>query len=277
MLTSEINPFVRFARKCEHGFTDNTFIAPDHRIFYCAGGNAEVYITGCKHRLSEGSVIYWPSGTEYRVICDKTAVITGCNFDFTQSCSSITVPVGPVRRSFDTCKTYENVHFEDSPLFNSHFVLHDAYMLGSRFLTLAEEYDGKQIYYAPKCSSILKEILIECLRLSETCHSSKSAKLAQDVLCYIRQNYSRSLSNTEIGEHFNYHPNYLNSLVIRHTGKSMHKYLLEYRINSAINLLQSRTLSVSEVAAMVGFPDIKHFSKAFKTVSGVSPSLFKTH
>lgn len=274
MLTGEINPFVRFSRKCEHGFTDRTFVAPDHRIFFCISGNADIYTNGERRHLAEGSVIYWHSGVRYRVVCDKIAVITGCNFDFTQACSDITIPVAPVLAETD-CKPYEPVFFDDSPLFNNPFVLHKEYVLADKFLELAEEYDDKQIYYSQKCSSILKGILIECLRSSEMGRSSKSAELAREVLAYIRQNYNHNLTNTQIGKHFMYHPNYLNSLVIKHTGKSMHKYLLEYRINSAISMLHSEAISVSEAAIRVGMPDIKHFSKVFKAVSGVSPSSFK--
>lgn len=274
MLTREINPFVRFARKCEHGFTDKTFVAPDHRIFCCVSGSADVYTGGERRHLAEGSVIYWQSGVEYRVVCDKSAVITGCNFDFTQACCDITVPVAPVFAE-TACKSYETVCFDDSTLFNNPFVLHREYVLTDKFLELAEEYDGKQIYYAQKCSSILKGILIECLRSFEMGHNSKSAELAGQVLGYIRQNYNQNLTNSQIGEHFKYHPNYLNSLVIKHTGKSMHKYLLEYRVNSAISMMHSEAISVSEAAIRVGMPDIKHFSKVFKAISGVSPSSFK--
>ena len=150
------------------------------------------------------------------------------------------------------------------------------FVLENRFLEIAEEYDNMQIYYAQKCSAILKDILISCLRFSETDHNSKSANLAQQILVYLRDNYTDNITNSDIGIHFKYHPNYLNSLVQLHTGKSMRRYLMEYRINKAINLLLSSELSITEIALLVGIPDIKHFSKTFKNITGFPPSVYRS-
>lgn len=273
MFISDINPYVRFARRSEHGFTEDTFVACDHRIFYCEEGAAEVYIEGVKYNISGGDIIYWKSGTNYRVICDRSAVITGCNFDFTQEHKDLSSPIGPVKSGEDIV-CLEDVSFEDTDVFDRSFIACKAYKIKNIFLAIADEYDRKQIYYAQKISAMLKEALIDSMRLVKNPHDSKSSRLAQDVLDYIRQNYYRKLTNEEIGLYFNYHPNYLNNLVVRHTGKSMHRYLLEYKMNTAVNLLQYDSLSVSEAAVRVGIPDIKHFSKLFKEIIGVSPSKF---
>ena len=275
MRIGDVNPFVRFARKCELGFKDGTFVAPDHRIFYCVGGKADVFIDNTQYNLSEGSVIYWPAGFRYRVVCGENANITGCNFDFFQDNAMMAVPIGPTLTESGECRSFEKLCFCDMPLFNAPFVLHNAFVLKNKFLKLADEFDRKQIYYALICSAFLKEILIGCIRFSQIGYSDKSAVLAMEVLEYIRENHCKNLTNAQIGEHFCYHPNYLNSLVVKCTGKSMHKYLMEYRISSAISLFQAGKHSVSEVAAAVGIPDIKHFSRVFKSISGVSPSQIK--
>ena len=56
---------------------------------------------------------------------------------------------------------------------------------------------------------------------------------------------------------------------------SLHKYVIGYRMNTAISLLQSTDYSISKTAEMVGMPDIKHFSKCFKNVTGNTPSYYK--
>lgn len=276
MLTNEINPFVRFSRKNETKFMPGFYVAKDHRIFYCVSGSGKVFVNDGQYDFKAGSVFYWPSGHCYKVVADsETTVITGCNFDFFQKYSNQLRPINPTEFINEDFKVLEKINFEDTNIFSSPFLLGGAYALERLFLEIAEEYDRKKIYYAQKCSSLLKEILIECIRMSEMNVSSKSESLAQEVLNYIRKNYSQNITNEKIGEFFNYHPNYLNSLVIKYTGKSMHKYLIEYRINSAIYLLQSQKISVSEAAQKVGISDIKHFSKLFKCVTGENPSKFK--
>jgi transcriptional regulator GlxA family with amidase domain len=63
--------------------------------------------------------------------------------------------------------------------------------------------------------------------------------------------------------------------MVAYTGLSLHRYLTRYRIDRAVDLLSTTTMSVSEVGAAVGFPDPSHFSKAFEKVIGHPPSAFR--
>ncbi len=59
------------------------------------------------------------------------------------------------------------------------------------------------------------------------------------------------------------------------TGLSPNQYLLGLRIRKAGELLQSTSLSMSEVAALAGFDSVYYFSKYFKKSTGISPSLYR--
>ena len=52
-------------------------------------------------------------------------------------------------------------------------------------------------------------------------------------------------------------------------------YLTELRINKSKELLCSDDLSVQDVAELVGYRDLKYFSRLFKKTTGVSPSDYK--
>ena len=80
-----------------------------------------------------------------------------------------------------------------------------------------------------------------------------------------------NISNSDIGQALSFHPNYLNRLMIKHTGRSLHQYLLYYRLTKALDRLQSTSLSVAEIAEKSGFTDTGHFTKAFKKQFGASP------
>lgn len=58
-------------------------------------------------------------------------------------------------------------------------------------------------------------------------------------------------------------------------GKSTMEYLKEQRLMTASDLLLKSDLPVSEVAYTVGFNDLSHFSKSFKSFFGKSPSEFQ--
>jgi AraC-like DNA-binding protein len=55
------------------------------------------------------------------------------------------------------------------------------------------------------------------------------------------------------------------------TGKTIHEYQHELRINKARELLQQQDQSVSDVANILGYSSISHFSTAFKKATGLKP------
>lgn len=274
MKLHEINPFVRYARREEKGFLPQQLLACDHRLFYLREGRIRLQVNGQVYSPEQGSLIYWRAGSPYLVTECENAQLIGCNFDFTQKHRQLSAPITPV-----ACDVFsgvlEKAEFTDCKGFQNVMILEKAYSLGDRLEQLVEEYEKRELYYAQICSAILKEILVTAVRLSETGHTGKSAQLAQEVLRYIRTHYREEITNGSIAAQFGYHPNYLNSLILQHTGTSMHRYLLNYRMNRAVELLQNTTLSITAVAEAVGLPDMQHFSKCFKKIVGYPPSYYK--
>lgn len=59
------------------------------------------------------------------------------------------------------------------------------------------------------------------------------------------------------------------------TGRSPHQYLIDLRLAEGAKLLRASRLSVKEIADRSGFPDPFHFSKIFRSKTGVSPQQFR--
>jgi len=55
------------------------------------------------------------------------------------------------------------------------------------------------------------------------------------------------------------------------TGKTIHEYQQSLRINEAKKLLQQEGRSVTDVANILGYSSISHFSTAFKKLTGMKP------
>ena len=67
---------------------------------------------------------------------------------------------------------------------------------------------------------------------------------------------------------------YLRTLFRRAMGISPREYVNGKRISYAISLLESRCLTVRQVAEQAGFADPKYFSTVFKKQTGVSPRAY---
>ncbi len=275
MTVLEINPYVRFARRREQKFLPGESVARDHRLFIVEKGSAWFYLDGQAYKLEKGDVIYWHAGVPYRVEAEPDTVISGCNFDFLWRAQTVLLPVSPAKATQQTEPVLEQADFSDTDMFQKVCVLHNTYGILSKLHELYEEYESKQIFYEQRCSALLKDVLVLCLRFYNGNQASSAAKITQEVLAYIKQHYPEDLTNEHFAKVFHYHPNHISQLIKGQTGHPLHRYIRIYRIYTALDLLQSTELSVAEIAEQVGIGDIHQFSKSFKQIIGTPPSSFR--
>ena len=81
---------------------------------------------------------------------------------------------------------------------------------------------------------------------------------------YIRLNFRENLTNEDIGKVFGYHPNYVNALLVKHTKMSLHQYVIDCKLNSAVQQLLTTDKSISEIADEINIPDTQYFARLFK-------------
>jgi AraC family transcriptional regulator len=58
-------------------------------------------------------------------------------------------------------------------------------------------------------------------------------------------------------------------------GTSPHKYIMNRRLQQALQLLVETELRLSEIASATGFADQSHFSRQFRKYVGVTPSSYR--
>ena len=61
------------------------------------------------------------------------------------------------------------------------------------------------------------------------------------------------------------------SVFKQQTGETFLKYLNRYRIDKAVELLETTNLKVYEVGEKVGITDYSYFTQLYRSVKGVSP------
>ena len=58
-------------------------------------------------------------------------------------------------------------------------------------------------------------------------------------------------------------------------GKSIHEFARSVRMGHARDLLEDRSMSIGQVAAMVGYANASHFARAFRNEFGITPKNFR--
>lgn len=103
---------------------------------------------------------------------------------------------------------------------------------------------------------------------------SKSHEI-DELAKYIRSNFSYNLTLDFLAQHMHLSREYLSRYFKKHMGKTISQYLLEVRIEKAKQMLRTTTHSISDICEYCGYSSISNFQKAFKKVTGVSPSLYR--
>lgn len=273
-------PFVRYVHYIElvPVFTTHQQVAYDHRIFYCVKGDYSISAGNILYSMSENSLLFVPSGTPYHLHPPKKNVLLiGINFDFMPENNSLTIPIAPTTdlSSFKEENQLEHFSFTDIQDFNKPFILNKQHNLFSLIQQMLDEYTTKRLFYNEKNSALLKQLLTTVARTLITDFSHAPKNTVDIVINYIQQNYKRHISNEDIGNDLNFHPNYLNRIMLIHTGKSLHKYLLSFRLTKALDLLQTTPMTVTEIAEETGFSDVQQFCKFFQAQTGSTPGSFR--
>lgn len=283
MLIDQITPFVRFAAEqdlshCWSG-DGKELIGYDHRIYYVLSGRGYIKIDGVRYELRPDTFLMWRAGTTYSYFSydNEPLICATCNFDFTNVATDLRIPIPPDRvKDFKRENLiHESVYFSDHRSFNDTIFIENASNIKRLMLKLVESYNTKLKFYILQCNNILQEILLSVAYKTDENIFSKNNELALSILDYIRLNYKNSPTNEEIGAKFGYHPNYINSLIVKHTGMSLHQYMIDCKLSYAMQLLLSSNKTIAEIAEEINIPDPQYFSRLFKKHFKNPPSSFR--
>ncbi len=270
----DLNPFVRFAR-VQKKLSRHSIVGVDHRIFFGVYGSCEIIVGDRAYCIEPNTFLFMRSGTPYQnTFNTDDMVLLAFNFDLFCKKENMGAPISYVRtRDYHPSMLIEQHLAEDmndlpEVIYLTNFCKKEI------FAEIVGEYSRKDIYYNERCGALLKDILICSLRAGRKGQNSLQKNKSELILSYVREHFNKPLTNASVAKQFSYHENYLNQLLKKETGYTLHQYLLEYRIKNAISLLQSGEYTVSEVAERVGFSKLFHFSECFKKLTGSRPSSF---
>ena len=116
-------------------------------------------------------------------------------------------------------------------------------------------------------SSVNRKTMVQSGKMRDT--------YIKEAISFIEMNYGRAISVEDIADFCNINRSYLNRLFKESTGKTLQNFLMYYRMNRAAELLKVSELTVNEIGKRCGYQNQLHFSRAFKTIFGLSPMQWK--
>ncbi len=124
--------------------------------------------------------------------------------------------------------------------------------------------------------SYVNRIIGQAIEIRDNIALNRYDSVIESVKDYICRNYSdEELAISSIAAYVNFSPNHLSMVFRQQTGQTLIKYLTDYRLNKAKEMLKCTSLRSSEISQKCGYKDPHYFSYLFKKTLGVTPTQYR--
>lgn len=140
------------------------------------------------------------------------------------------------------------------------------------FKKLDKVWSLKHRFYKIEALNIVYGILANLLETQNKYLPSDKAEKIRPALDFIAENYTKTITNDELAKLLGISTVYFRKLFTSIMGISPINYIQQFRIKKAKEMLNSDYSKISIISEAVGYPNIYHFSKMFKQITGYSPT-----
>lgn len=109
----------------------------------------------------------------------------------------------------------------------------------------------------------------------EELESAASSFIVKNALAFIEANYAERLKLADVADNVYVSQWHLSKLLNKYTGQNFSEILNHVRMEKAKGLLGNPSLRIGDIAEMVGFLDMAHFSRVFKKQAGISANEYR--
>jgi AraC-like DNA-binding protein len=162
----------------------------------------------------------------------------------------------------------------------------DVTVLNGIFRHMKEEESSGNRLNEDAVQTYLQLLMIQCARITsykEPDHVSDEYRHVQEFFSLLQRetanvNYTNPIAMKtakEFAACLNVHPNYLNTLLKRHTGQNVSTHIRNRLLEEAKILLLQTDWTLQDIGYSIGFAEQPNFSLFFKKNAGVTPAEFR--
>jgi AraC-like DNA-binding protein/quercetin dioxygenase-like cupin family protein len=243
---------------CTPNYSIHRSTFPYFSIEFVAQGRGTVKLRGKEHPLHAGKVFCYGPGTPHDIATDPQQPLVKYFVDFAGSNASALLKNCGMKPG-DTLQVIAPSDLQ--ALFDE--LIHNGI---------------RATRYSPEiCTKLLECLSFKTAELSAPSEGIESPAFLTYQKCrqYIEQNFERLRTLTQIARECHVNSAYLCRLFRRFDHQSPYQYLIRLKMNVAAERLHQPGALIKQVAEQTGFSDPFHFSRAFKSVFGLSPDAFR--
>lgn len=276
---ADISPFIRYAFEFIYPPTDSVeYIARDCRLFYIVDGECEIHFNKKIFSLPSGSILLFKAGTPYNLKTKNPVRIISINFDYSSNYQYIKEPLSRIssKPKYNTNTEILIDEITDCDALNRP-ILSNAFPKTNEIIKkIVIEHNSNNYLSNEIATTLLKECILLLVRnASINRDSTHTTQKFNKIMRYIQENYSEDVSNKTLAELVGYHPYYLNRIWKKTYGKTLHEYVLDYKLSIAEQLLITGGESIEEIAKIAGFSSYVSFNENFKIKNSLTPTQYR--
>lgn len=187
---------------------------------------------------------------------------------------------------FRKCLRDQNAIFENKDIGSQRLVLPKYWKIpdaaAGKFAFLLEQmqsqfHNGME-YRQEMTAALCLQFFIEYARILNDEYNENTSKsmnqMISNIITYIYRYYPDEITSRDISRRMHGNYNYINRKFKEYTGRTIMNFLNEYRVYRSRELLATGLYTHKQIAAEVGFCNEFYFSRVFKKVIGISPSVY---
>jgi AraC family transcriptional regulator of arabinose operon len=126
-------------------------------------------------------------------------------------------------------------------------------------------------------SSLVYHFIMELYRFARLPSPSQDEwpQSVRDAIGYMATHFHLPIGLEQIAEHAGLSKYHFNRLFTRTTGRTPIQQLTQIRLEKAVDLIRSTSLTIEEIAIGIGYTSGSYFTKVFKLHIGCSPSDYR--
>lgn len=229
----------------------------DYYIQLVSDGELTAAVSDGERRFGKGEFIIWEAEKPYHYELAEGSSVNYFFLHFTgfnagRSISDVGLLTNRIYRLSDAEKTLSEI--------------------SDVFERLFAEFAERKPFFDEAAAHLLSEILVRLARGSD----AKTAEARRLVTtAYLHRSFGKDVSIEQLAALEHLSVSRYRQLFKAQTGLSPSEYRTALRINHACRMLSETNLTVSEIAADCGYPDVFYFMRIFKQRLGMTPGEYR--
>lgn len=231
-------------------------IRQHYLLHYILNGKGEYYAGNRLYKLEKGEGFLICPGESTYYKADKEEPWEYCWVSFDGHDASIILNKCGLSKNNLIFKDNSNGRFKENILSLIHNYddknVNELALLGQLYLCFSSIYDQINSKERTTCKSYL-----------------------DTAIDYIYNNFSYDIKISDIAKHIGIDRTYLYKIFIEEHKISPQQYLISFRLNTAVNLLETTKMNITEISYSCGFKDTPTFYKHFKKQFNITPVQYR--